>query len=242
MRVSVKGNKFYWLVSAVALVAVFGITWVWFARPRKEYACDVPAAKAYTLYFNWDGNLNSLEIIDVQTGKSETSSKLRAVISKEAAEKVRKIALEAGLKSAEGHISLSLGGCSQPYLISWSNPEIPQLSQLMEAAELWNFEELKRLLATGINVNARDFQGHTALMYAAVNPMKELNKHPASLEKLGFKPDIRAVELLLKAGADPKAADPYGVTPLKLADESTAPLMLAADSQMNSRDSRVAQP
>jgi hypothetical protein len=237
MTVLERSNKSYWFVGTLAVVAAIGVTWLWFARPRKEYACDFPAVKSYTLYFNWDGNLNSLQIVDVQTGKNEVPSKLQAVISEEAAEKLRKIALETRLKSAQGHISLSLGGCSPPYLISWSNPDIPQLSNLMEAAEFWNLEKLKKLLATGINVNARDFQGHTALMYAAVNPMKELNKHPADLEKLGFRPDIRAVELLLKAGADPKAADAYGVTPLQLADDSTAPLMLAADANMNSRDS-----
>jgi len=222
---SAKTNRFYWFASALTVAAVTGLTWTWIATPKNQFACDFPSARAYTVYFNWKGNLNSIQIVDVKTGKAETSSKLRALVSKEAAEKVRKIASATGLKNPEGKLSLSLGGCSPPYLISWSNPEIPELSKLMEAAELWNLAELKRLLATGINVNARDFQGHTALMYAATNPMKELNKHPGDLEKLGFKPDIRAVELLLTAGADPNATDDYGVTPLKLADVSTAPLM-----------------
>ncbi len=223
-----KASRLCWFVCSLVAAGAILVGWFWFGRLKSQYACDFPAAKTYTVYFNWNGNLKSLRVVDVQTRKDEVSSKLRTVISREATEKVGKMVLETGLKSAEGHVSLSLGGCSQPYLITWFNPEIPELSNLMKAAELWNLEELKRLLATGINVNARDFQGHTALMYAAVDPRKELRKHPGALGKLSFKPDIGAVELLLKAGADPNAMDAFGVTPLKLADDRTAPLMLAA--------------
>jgi len=106
----------------------------------------------------------------------------------------------------------------------------------MTAAETWNLEDLRIILSSGINVNARDFQGHTALMYAAVNPMKELSKHPDKLEKVGAKPDISAVELLLNKGADPNLKDAYGVTPLHVADYETATLLLAAGADVSAQE------
>src|SRR5262249_51446470 len=55
---------------------------------------------------------------------------------------------------------------------------------------------IRAALAAGNNVNARDIDGSTALLYAA---------HSA---------DLAAARKLLRAGADPNVANRYGVAPL----------------------------
>lgn len=70
---------------------------------------------------------------------------------------------------------------------------------LAEAARAKDSMSLRALLERGVDVNAPQADGMTALHWAA------------------YQDDLKTVELLLHAGADVKAANRYGVTPLSLA-------------------------
>ncbi len=78
------------------------------------------------------------------------------------------------------------------------------VSELIHASQTGDLETVKRLLAAGADVNARDEDGWPALTRACYSP--EL-KH-------GFADIVR---LLIEAGADIEAPIGYGVRPLMLA-------------------------
>lgn len=71
---------------------------------------------------------------------------------------------------------------------------------LMKASRLGNEWQIKRLLDSGANVNLKDKNGWTALMYA-----------------VRYNEGLECVELLINAGADIKAENKYGLTALALA-------------------------
>jgi len=81
---------------------------------------------------------------------------------------------------------------------------------LRRDAESGSDAELRYLLDAGVEVDARDAGGRTALMLAAARGNAE------------------AVDLLLAHGADPNAADAGGLTPLKLAMDGHRPEIAAA--------------
>ena len=64
------------------------------------------------------------------------------------------------------------------------------------AAEAGHIEAVKKHLAAGTDVNAKDGDGYTPLHFAAINGHKEL------------------AELLIDSGADVNAKDDFGETPL----------------------------
>lgn len=78
------------------------------------------------------------------------------------------------------------------------------MNELIQAAQAGDLDTVKRLLAGGADVNARDADGWSALVRACYNA--EL-KH-------GF-PEV--IQLLIDAGADIEASIGYGVRPLMLA-------------------------
>ena len=70
---------------------------------------------------------------------------------------------------------------------------------LAEAARAKDSTSMRALLERGVDVNAPQADGMTALHWAA------------------YQDDLKTVELLLRAGGDVKATNQYGVTPLSLA-------------------------
>src|SRR5205809_1418123 len=70
---------------------------------------------------------------------------------------------------------------------------------LADAAEQRDKTSVRKLLGTGVDVNAPQVDGSTALHWAAYND------------------DAETAQLLIRAGANAKAANRYGVTPLSLA-------------------------
>ena len=88
---------------------------------------------------------------------------------------------------------------------------------LVRAAEYEDIAEVRRLIAAGADVNAKNNYGETALMWAARNN------------------DTDMAELLLAAGADVSATDHYGWTALKWAEwkeaDDIAELLKAAGAR-----------
>ena len=83
------------------------------------------------------------------------------------------------------------------------NPDETDLfgrTQLMKAAKSGNEWQIKRLLDAGANINLKDNDGWTALMYA-----------------VRYNEGLECVELLLNAGADIRIANNYGLTAIALA-------------------------
>jgi ankyrin repeat protein len=76
--------------------------------------------------------------------------------------------------------------------------------RLIDAVKNGNRETVRSLLKEKVPVNAREADGTTALHWAARAD------------------DIETAQLLMRAGADVKAADRYGITPISLAAELEA--------------------
>jgi ankyrin repeat protein len=216
------------------LLVVLLSLWHWYGRLHRN--CTFPVTKSYEVYFEWRGMLKGVHAVDLVTHREESSTNGNAVIWKESAEITSKIAASSRLDNADGSFMLTVVGCSEPYLVTWSDVNIPLLAKLLAAAESWNVGELRKSLATGVDVNARDLTNHTALLLAAIDPRKTIQERPELRAKITWEPDIEAVKLLLAAGADPNVKGNYGVTPLMLADESTVPILLAARADVNAHD------
>jgi ankyrin repeat protein len=92
---------------------------------------------------------------------------------------------------------------------------------LLNAAENGNIIAVKRLLAAGVNVNAKDILGETPLHRAAFEGHKEI------------------VQLLIAKAADVNAKDKYGGTPLFYAatggHKEIAELLITAGADVNAK-------
>jgi ankyrin repeat protein len=220
------------ITAALLVAALAGLYWYYQSRGN----CQRAVATSYDVHFIWHGALTGVNAVDTRTRKEEPSSQLRKVIRRESADIVQKIINVTHLDAADGSFTLTVSGCSEPYLTTWNNIDIPQLSDFFSAAQTWNVDELRKILKSGINVNARDFRNHTAIMLAATDPRKQLQQHPEIGGKLAWMPNISAIELLVSAGADPNAIGNYGLTPLMLADDSTSQILLRAGADVNARD------
>jgi ankyrin repeat protein len=107
------------------------------------------------------------------------------------------------------------------------SPRNPQEHALRVHAYKGEVEPIKELLAQGVNVNARDEQGGTALMLAAmankVEVVKLLLEHGAdvnaqsdggntALIAAAGKGNLEILQLLVDAGADPLIKNESGMT------------------------------
>ena len=134
------------------------------------------------------------------------------------------------------------------------------VTPLMRAADAGDLGELTKLLATGADVNARDWLGRSALLHACehaeknpsvvkallaagadVNAADHLGETPL-LGVSGFLPAEVAFDVrreLLAAGADVNASNGEGTTPLMMAaatgDVETVKLLLKARARVNMR-------
>jgi len=107
-------------------------------------------------------------------------------------------------------------------------PQAQASPPLHEATLAWDIEKIKALLSQGVDVNARDSLGRTALH--------------CTCEKFDTPPSEKIARLLIGQGADVNARDKSGNTPLHLAarewdiDEDLLDLLIAKGADVNARN------
>ena len=89
--------------------------------------------------------------------------------------------------------------------VAWA-AELP--ASLIEAAKRSDKTTLRQILKPGVNVNAAEGDGSTALLWAA------------------YRDDLESADLLIRAGANVNAANDVGVTPLWAASENGSATMV----------------
>jgi ankyrin repeat protein/beta-lactamase regulating signal transducer with metallopeptidase domain len=112
------------------------------------------------------------------------------------------------------------------------------IKSLHKAAADGDLEQVKKLIAQGADINAKDSQKRTALQYASEKGHAEVARllishgayvnanfagHRTPLHYAAMTGNKRTVELLLSKGADINARNEYGITPLFEAMRSSAP-------------------
>jgi Ankyrin repeats (3 copies) len=229
-----KRSTFFWSGLAVLVLGsmIAGTYW-WWVRINP---CRSDQDHTYSIHFAWEHGVKEVHVVDAWTGKDLYQRDLPASVSRQTVDEITRIVSRTGLPRAEGHANLVMKGCGDPYLLRWSDWEIPDLSALMTAAMSWDLEWLHRIISSGINVNARQIgSDRTAIIWAAVDPRKGA-LYDRVRETLNRKPDGGTVEYLLSAGADPNAADAQGETALMRADGSTAGQLIAAGAKVSASD------
>jgi len=228
-------RKHIWIYAAVVGALIIGAIAV--GRFRKVHAgCKELPVDTYDLQFDTDSQLTISRIVNSQTGLEVSGNGLQSHVRNELRDDLFKISNSHRWGMVSGRAKASVTGCSEPYLVSITDYKVPQVDALMSAAEWWDLPAIRKILATGVNVNARDSSGHTALMYAASDPQKEILNHPEYASKLPSRPDIGALKYLIDSGANPNDVDDLGLTTLMLADSSTAPLLLSSGANLDARD------
>jgi len=135
---------------------------------------------------------------------------------------------------------------------------------LFSAAESGNVKEVRRLLAAGADVNAKDKHGDSLFHAAARNGFKDLQasllaksgelnaqRTGSAVPKLPQQPESftqghqDVAKLLITQGADAKAQDRDGVTPLHLSaffGSAVARLLIAQGADIHGKDANGATP
>jgi ankyrin repeat protein len=135
--------------------------------------------------------------------------------------------------------------CSQPLI---PPKEVLNL-QLLEAASDGNFEEVKRLLLMGANINTKNEYGSTPFKLALIHNncsvveyFLQLGQDPSAdptgggvtpLMGAAANGDIELLKLLLKYGADPDYPVPHGDTALMSATKHTEIFKILVDHYAN---------
>jgi ankyrin repeat protein len=228
-------KKFTLVIGVTFLCGLMFLLWLRSEHGRQKSAKWVD--RSYTVSFQWNGSLKSLSIIDNRTRRPESDPVLRRIASDESRRVVTEILKRAELERAEGRFNLTLSGPAEPYLMTWSAPDIPKLDELMHAAATWDLETIKRIIGDGVNVNARALDSdNTALILAATNPA---SFRPTRLSRLDRPPDSKTVQYLLTAGANPNAKGYLGSTALmRTTDSSIARDLINHGANLNIADDK----
>jgi ankyrin repeat protein len=194
-------------------------------------------SRTYRVKFSWNGSGPSdVEIVDNDVRGRDIPLQMRATVRDEAVNEIKKVLGPTQLTRAEGAALLKLEGCGEPYLISWTEWQVPVLSDLMGAAESWDLDEIRRLVEGGVNINAREIgSGRTAIIWAALDPRKGAG-YQTTRNRVSRGPNVETVQFLLHAGADPNARDNDGETALMHADGISVSALLAAGGDVNTSD------
>lgn len=191
----------------------------------------------YTVSFEWDEGLKSVQIVNHETGKTESDPELVRIISAESKHVVTEIANRAQLKRAEGRFNLTVRGSAKPYLMTWSEADVPKLDELMEAAAAWDLQTTRKMIGEGMEVNARALDsGNSALILAASDPFKTFSR--ARVSRFKSPPDKGTVGYLLTSGADPNVKGYLGATALMRSNDAwIAQALVSHGADVNAKDS-----
>ncbi len=128
--------------------------------------------------------------------------------------------------------------------------------ELIEAARSGNLEEARRLLALGVDIDAKEdifagtalffasFAGHTQVLALLLENGADVearnNRGRTALTGASFRGHTEVVKLLLNKGADVNTADKFGKTPLIEACRGNHPviaeLLVQAGARLETRD------
>jgi len=226
---SVKNRLSLVVGASLGISMVIALLWA-----KSNRTCNSPlATRTYQIYFKWNGEIQNLRLECAPDNREERQENIKAIVQKEASIEVRKVAVSNRWGKMSGSASVTVFGCAEPYVVKIADYQLPKLASLMNAAGLWNVNEIRKLLADGVDVNARDSFGHTPLMYAVADPR---NKYAEFYRRAGWQPDIESIRTLLAAGADPNATDRSDLTVLMLAEDSTLEPLFAGGANVNLRN------
>ena len=202
------------LVGLATTVLATGLYFIWAGGASGDGGCVGLQGREYTVYFGWTGGLSSFRLIDQRTASEEQDPQLKALALNQAKAIVPEILRRANINDGRGSFRLAMRGC-EPHLVQWTDAKLPEVSEFISSAGFWDLQNVRRILAGGMSVNARDLMtGQTALMAVVVDP----NTAPRDvLRNLTFKPDPQTLDFLLQAGANPNIAREDGTTALMLA-------------------------
>lgn len=226
-----------WVLGGLAFVFLLIMTALAFGSLLFTNRCPHWNSQSYLVEFQWNNRLEALKLHAVPAN-SETDPQLRQAAFVNARDFATKLVRQAQMTNAEGQFGLYLCGCGKPFLASFSDADIPQLDQLMNAAAEWDLPTVRQLLADGVSVNARWLEsGSTGLIYAASDPRRTFS--PARIARLNHPPDPATFNYLLSAGADPNVRGYLGVTALMSAgDALMTRALLARGAAVNVSDDR----
>jgi len=220
-------------MSVVLLAATGGlVSWA-----LKSQAPRYPDSPTYTIAFTWDGSMKRLAVQNDRTRSPERNQALLRAITAEAEKSIPRVAEQMGLGRVEGELSCNVIGieglyrftCAPSSELGSDEFDPDAKAPLMVAARSGNAKQVRDLLKSNSNADARDQHGTTALMLsfrtentqvleqliaagAAVNA-RDLQGQTAL--RLAVDADnTEAVRLLLDSGADPNTPDNKGWTPL----------------------------
>lgn len=221
-----------------AIAAIWFLAACWgFSGLLTAREADHWLERSYCVSFEWNDGLKSVDVKDARTGKPESDRVLRRIVSDGSEHAVSEIIKRTELKKAEGRFNLTLRGSMQPYLMSWSNADIPKLDQLMEAAATWDLQATRRIIGEGMEINARALDsGNTALILAASDPFKTFSR--TRVPRFKSPPDKRTVGYLLTSGADPNVKGYLGATALMRSNDAwIAQALISHGADVNAKDS-----
>ena len=132
--------------------------------------------------------------------------------------------------------------------VKWSNKPVTQIQKELDFVEAWfsgRYEDWKQMLCKeGMSANAKDLNGNTALMEAAlqghskicqlllshdreeieINAVNKNNK--TALHKAAFNGNSKIIELLLMNGWDPRLVDSNGLTAYNYIDSLESKIVM----------------
>jgi ankyrin repeat protein len=140
------------------------------------------------------------------------------------------------------HLAIAEGHADVAALLRERGGDIHQATKwggtLLHAAAVGGHADLVRqLLADGLDINARDHSGTTPLHYAVGSPSREAIYDDGRRDDEAWRPMIETARLLIESGADVRAADHHGMTPLhRTGDAGIAKLLIERGAVIEASD------